>query len=546
VNGSEAPLHIPRHGNLSAGDILQEMHEQARYASSRNVQGAPMAQADALKEADLPTLLSGHGTAFVDNAFIAILHRSPDPKGLTNCASQLATGARGKIEILGMLRYSPEGRKIGVKIPGLLSRYILVRSSRLRGIGRFVGLLLRLVRWRREARRLLNSIAMLRSTTKGLQDAVVNFGHRLERLEADVASPQPNARLDEIETQLAALAMDSWAEPLVALAAQMDESSQRMRLLELQSGDIGTIAAMLRGLRAEHGWPEEDASSFATRLTSVSRDVVRRATQAEETAQRNRIELLDQSRRLGLLLADVRRRLDQPFVSEEAVRLEEADDHRLDSLYVAFEDRFRGSRSDIRERQRAHLPLLHDGLAGSEDRPIVDIGAGRGEWLELLREERLQATGVDVNDGMVKLCTSLGLNCVQDDALGYLRRLADNSLGAVTGFHIIEHLHFKTFVALLDESRRVLKPGGLILFETPNPANLLVGSRWFYLDPTHRNPMPAEMTAMIAEARGFVQVDIHELHPMPARFSARDEVLAAQLDRIFYGPQDYAIVARKA
>jgi SAM-dependent methyltransferase len=149
-----------------------------------------------------------------------------------------------------------------------------------------------------------------------------------------------------------------------------------------------------------------------------------------------------------------------------------------------------------------------------------------------LREERLQAIGVDMNHTMVELCRGLGLDCVEDDALSYLRQQPDNSLGAVTGFHIIEHLPFKTFVALLDESLRVLKPDGLI--------------RFFYLDPTHRNPMPAEMTSMIAEARGFVQVYIRELHPIPARFQARDEILAAQLDRMFFGPQDYALVARKA
>ncbi|WP_048862242.1 class I SAM-dependent methyltransferase, partial [Acidisphaera rubrifaciens] len=222
------------------------------------------------------------------------------------------------------------------------------------------------------------------------------------------------------------------------------------------------------------------------------------------------------------------------------------DDHRLDALYVAFEDRFRGARADIRERQRAHLPVMRAAGAGTAARPIVDVGAGRGEWLELLRDEGLVALGVDLNARMAALCREMGLDCAADDAIEYLRRLPDASVGAVTGFHIIEHLPFRVFVALLDESLRVLAPGGVVLFETPNPANVLVGSRYFYLDPTHRNPMPAEMTAMIAEARGFVGVRIHELHPSQARFTARDEVLAAQLDALFHGPQDYALIAGKA
>ena len=115
----------------------------------------------------------------------------------------------------------------------------------------------------------------------------------------------------------------------------------------------------------------------------------------------------------------------------------------------------------------------------------------------------------------------------------------------MTGFHIIEHLPFKTMVRLFDAALLALAPGGLGVFETPNPANLLVASRWFYLDPTHRNPLPGEMVAMIAEARGFTGVSIVDLHPMAQRFGGQDAVLREQLDQIFHGPQDYALLARK-
>ena len=101
------------------------------------------------------------------------------------------------------------------------------------------------------------------------------------------------------------------------------------------------------------------------------------------------------------------------------------------------------------------------------------------------------------------------------------------------------------FVALLDEAMRVLAQGGLILLETPNPANVLVGSHTFYMDPTHRNPMPSEMVRIIAEARGFAEVEIRTLHPASGQFQAQDTDLAAQLDALFYGPQDYAVIGRK-
>ncbi len=388
---------------------------------------------------------------------------------------------------------------------------------------------------------LLSSVAVVQGSIEAIQQ-------RIGRLQLDLAniSASAESRFEHVESRLAAPPVETWAEPLLALAERVDEQLRRTQLLEKQTPHMVAVAAVLHELRAEHGWPEDGPPAFAARFAALLRDAIRRAMQADETAQRNRVDLLDQSRRLGLIMADVRKRLDRPFTREERARFEEEDDHRLDPLYVAFEDRFRGSRSDIRERQRIHLPLLHEAGAGSLERPIVDLGAGRGEWLELLRDQGLHATGVDLNRSMVKLCQDLGLACVQNDAIAYLRELPDNSVGAITGFHIIEHLPFKAFVALLDESRRTLKPGGVILFETPNPANVLVGSRLFYLDPTHRNPMPGEMTAMMAEARGFVEVEIRELFPMTARFQARDEVLARQLDQLFHGPQDYALVARKA
>jgi O-antigen chain-terminating methyltransferase len=152
---------------------------------------------------------------------------------------------------------------------------------------------------------------------------------------------------------------------------------------------------------------------------------------------------------------------------------------------------------------------------------------------------------VDLNTSMVELCRGCGLDAEAGDAVEHLRALPAGSLGAVTGFHVIEHLPFKTFVELLDEALRALASGGAILFETPNPDNVLVGSRNFYLDPTHRNPLPKELPVMIAEARGFARAHARDLHPAGATFNAEDKALGERLDGLFYGPQDYALVAWK-
>jgi O-antigen chain-terminating methyltransferase len=110
----------------------------------------------------------------------------------------------------------------------------------------------------------------------------------------------------------------------------------------------------------------------------------------------------------------------------------------------------------------------------------------------------------------------------------------------VTGFHIIEHLRFDLLIRLLDECRRVLRPGGCILFETPNPENLVVAAYTFYFDPTHRHPLPPQLTEFVVRERGFTDVEILRLHPRAEEGS--DQAL---LDKWFRGATDYAVIAWK-
>jgi SAM-dependent methyltransferase len=219
----------------------------------------------------------------------------------------------------------------------------------------------------------------------------------------------------------------------------------------------------------------------------------------------------------------------------------------LDSLYLAFEDRFRGSRQDIKERMRFYLPLLQNLKLGTRDLPLLDLGCGRGEWIELLSESGIEARGVDTNAVLVAACKEVGLNVVREDALEHLSRLPDSSVGAVTGFHLIEHLPLDILVNLIDQTVRVLKPGGVTIFETPNPQNVLVGSHNFYIDPTHRNPIPCLTAQFLLEARGLCNVEVFQLHPYPESFHIRDNdsVLAQRFNEYFYGAQDYAVMGHR-
>jgi SAM-dependent methyltransferase len=121
-------------------------------------------------------------------------------------------------------------------------------------------------------------------------------------------------------------------------------------------------------------------------------------------------------------------------------------------------------------------------------------------------------------------------------------------MGLVTAFHLLEHLPMKQLIDVLDESVRVLKPGGLAIFETPNPDNLLVGANTFYQDLTHILPLPSSVLKFLAEARGLSRVQILPLHPYPdnCRIAGDERGLAQRVNELFYGPQDYGIIGRKA
>src|SRR5438270_343885 len=146
-------------------------------------------------------------------------------------------------------------------------------------------------------------------------------------------------------------------------------------------------------------------------------------------------------------------------------------------------------RSGASSRRSAYVPFLKGAGAGTEQAPILDLGCGRGELLELCRSENLTASGVDSNRAAVEGCAALGLKVIAGEAFEVLRTVPDGSLGALTAIHVIEHLPFPLVIKLLDEALRVLRPGGMVIFETPNPKNVLVGASHFYIDPTHRNPV---------------------------------------------------------
>ena len=457
---------------------------------------APGARAES--RASLPSTLEGitalRDRAFVEAAYRVLLGREPDEPALAHSIHQLRSGALDKVDILGDLRHSPEGQARAVDIAGLDWRYRLRRLGRRRGIGWFV-------RWWLAALRLP---ALVRVAQR----------HQAEIEQASVVADEHAAAIQALGRAL---------RELRTLASRMNTAESALGEL---FGAGRTVS--LRVDAAETGMAGLMAELAATQQTFEMRHQHLSAANAR---------LIQQLQDMRGTVAPVPLPQSPPAGAAPDRALPDPDE---DNWYLAFEDIFRGSREDTKRSQEIYLDYVEAAGAGTAAAAIIDIGCGRGEWLELLQQHGCIARGVDLNHAMVLDNRARGLDVVERDVLAYLADVPDASVGMVTGFHIIEHLRFDLLIRLFDECRRVLRPGGCMLFETPNPENLVVGAYTFYFDPTHRHPLPPKMIEFAVRERGFADVEILRLHPR-----SEEGTDHALLDKWFRGPTDYAVIAWK-
>jgi len=217
-----------------------------------------------------------------------------------------------------------------------------------------------------------------------------------------------------------------------------------------------------------------------------------------------------------------------------------------DALYTALEDAFRGDPIIIRARQQQYLPYIQNVV--TQNAPLLDIGCGRGEWLHILKDSNLVATGIDTNAASVQECSAQDLNVSHADAITYLSNAKEKSLGAITLFQVLEHLPFATMVHLLRLALRALVPGGVLIAEVPNSETLSVGASTFWIDPTHERPLFPGLLKFLATEVGYTSVeglyssplapepDFSELAP-----HVQEPLLA--MHRQLNGNGDFAIIA---
>lgn len=462
----------PNNPDIDVRSLAESIHREVQNRSFTHQPGH-LAETDDSCETNHPIPEQGeshvisqlenhHDAEFIRNSYRIILERDPDASGFSFYHQALRQGKLTKIDVLGRLRYSPEGRSRRVKIRGLLFPFILHSIFRLPLLGyvlRWACALLRLPRQPRHVRE---------------------------------ANEYFYTKLDELSRQMNA------------------SQSYFSEMLRGEAYEREGVFVQLKKERAER-------LAFEERLLSDP--------QFWEGFQKRLLDVVYTRK---------------PKPTPETQR------HDLDWLYAEFEKRFRGSTEELKNRARIYLPKIKE-IVAVRTKPVLDLGCGRGDWLELLKSENIPASGVDINRAFVQECRARQMDVEEKDIFDFLRSLPGNSLSALTGFHIIEHLPLEKLAKLFEEATRTLVSGGIVIFETPNPQNILVGSHSFYNDPTHLRPVPSLLSKFLAEIYGLIDVEIMELHPYEDshKIKSEESELSQKFNQFFYGPQDYAVIGYK-
>ena len=242
----------------------------------------------------------------------------------------------------------------------------------------------------------------------------------------------------------------------------------------------------------------------------------------------------------------------QPFFHPRKPISERTSEPSFD--YFGFEERFRGSEEDIKERQSVYVEFFKD------VEPVLDIGCGRGEFLELASEAGIKAKGVDLDLDMVLYCQEKGLDVAREDAFAYLESVPDASLGGIFAAQVVEHLEPTRIIELVSLCHRKLQLDGVLIFETPNPICLTVFARSFYMDLSHIRPIHPEAMKFLCESAGFKDLQVKFSSPVESsmRIPPLSGVVAnaqattefnqgiERLNELLYGFQDYAVIGKKS
>ncbi|MCU1492528.1 MAG: hypothetical protein JWO62_292 [Acidimicrobiaceae bacterium] len=386
-------------------------------------------------------------------------------------------------------------------------------------------------------------VSQIGVTAQPIQDRLAELGSRVEGQQ--LLGAQVERQGWAVEAMLPVLEKHGYAIDAITTKLEDNEVDRDLVHQEVELAQQQSFARMHDGI-----------GMMRTELVELDRRLAERTSETQSEFERSLRRELDtrftetrwRLAQVDVLLDVVRRSLPEEPPIERLVEMPGA----LENLYGALEEAMRGSHETIIERVR---PYLDDVLATPGSGPVLDVGCGRGEWLEVLRDSGVEAYGVELNPIYQEAWDANQLDVRIGDVRDHLTKLGERSLRVVSALHVAEHLTTDELIEFLDLALRALEPGGVLILETPNPENLLVGSWSFYLDPTHRHPLPARLLSFLVGSRGFSGVEVRylarpelELIPRPVAGQPWETELGPLVDTInrhLFAPQDYAVIARR-
>ena len=465
---------------------------------------------------------------FVNNTYNLLFFRNPTDKEKEHHLSVLRSGKVSKTEIVLSLYYSKEAREQNIIILGVKKRYLIMLLYKIP----FVGYLAKTTYTLLTLPKLLERIA----SHENLFYSKIQYQEmKQSNFEAQLQTKASNDAISDLTSQLQTKASN---EILQNVQKELLQTKASNEILQNVQKELQKKANIKDFEFYRH------AMTYAKHITA---ELQSKATLEDfkyymQTLQQAREYMHSVQKNMQTLIAEANKRLTrEEFEPKELLAIAKEEKHMLDAFYVAFEERFRGSREEIKQKVQKYLSYIVELPFPKETMHLLDIGCGRGEWLELLKENGYSAKGIDLNHIMVEQSKRYALDVQEADVLAYLYAQPEASLSFISGFHIIEHLSFEVLMKLFAECSRVLQKGGMVLFETPNPENLVVGACTFYTDPTHKNPLVPDSTQFLLEYNGFIDTKVLRVN------GSFDVDLQNEFLNLHFNPQfDYAVIGYKA
>lgn len=475
-----------------------------------------------------PILGLGH-EAFVQACYEKVLQRDPDPEGARYHINRLHNREISKLELIYEFEQSEEGRCRGIRLRGKKGQYRFLHYFRklfripiagrvLRFVYNLIGInrvINSLVNWNRDIEGRIGKLEQTCDTLKnGLHEQIESYNELQYLLEGLQRQYQEQ--------------FDVHQEQFDVYQGQLDVYRERTENLEENTRNNNILLEKDEGLLEKHelifSKYGSDIDKLNVQISNLKADFINiRRTGSEEKMEKE--------------------------YGVGTKKIESDTDSYYSIDYFDFENRFRGSQEHVKEMQRIYLPYF----MGCKN--VIDIGCGRGEFVQLLNENGIGVTGVDIYLPYVEYCKMNHLSVFHGDGVGFLKQ--QEQVDGIFVGQVVEHISVSQIIELCAVAYEKLTTGSYLIMETPNPKSLAIYTEAFYQDPSHNKPVHPETLKYLVEKRGFsdVQILYTEGSRLPYHIPSLSDdnegrehefdLAMQRVEELLYGSQDYAIIAKK-